>query len=150
MNIKAIGQLRSSHSNVTHINLATATHGELMKKRLALLFIPVLILGAFALLNRVAAADATPRRVEISATRFAYTPGEITLKKNEPVVLVLKSTDVAHGIKFKELNVEVKVSKGGTGQVQFTPTKSGTFVGHCSVFCGSGHGKMALTLNVVE
>jgi len=121
-----------------------------MKKRLALLFIPVLILGAFALLNRVAAADATPRRVEISATRFAYTPGEITLKKNEPVVLVLKSTDVAHGIKFKELNVEVKVSKGGTGQVQFTPTKLGTFVGHCSVFCGSGHGKMALTLNVVE
>ena len=43
-----------------------------------------------------------------------------------------------------------KVSKGGTAEIAFTPDKTGTFVGHCSVFCGSGHGEMTLTLHVVE
>jgi len=34
---------------------------------------------------------------------FAYLPAEITVKKGEPVVLVMHSGDVAHGIEFKEL-----------------------------------------------
>jgi cytochrome c oxidase subunit 2 len=92
----------------------------------------------------------TPRRIEITAKRFSYDPGTITLKKGETVLLVLKSADVPHGLRFRELSVEVKAPKGGTGQVQFTPNKTGDFVGHCSVFCGAGHGSMTLTLHVVE
>jgi cytochrome c oxidase subunit 2 len=57
---------------------------------------------------------------------------------------------VAHGIKFKELNLQAKVDKGGTGELAFTPDKTGDYVGHCSVFCGSGHGSMTLTLHVTE
>jgi cytochrome c oxidase subunit 2 len=94
--------------------------------------------------------QAAPRRIEVTAKRFDFTPGEITLKKGEPVVLVLKSADVAHGVRFRELNVTVNAGKGQTSEVTFTPDKVGTFVGHCSVFCGSGHGSMALTLHVVE
>jgi cytochrome c oxidase subunit 2 len=94
--------------------------------------------------------QSTARRVEVTAKRFAFAPGEITLKKGEPVVLVLKSTDVAHGIRFRELGVSVNVAKGQTSEVTFTPDKTGTFVGHCSVFCGAGHGSMTLTLHVVE
>jgi cytochrome c oxidase subunit II len=95
-------------------------------------------------------AQAAPRRIEITAKRFNFTPGEITLKKGEPVVLVLKNTDVAHGVRFRELNLEVKAGKGETKEVAFTPDKVGTFVGHCSVFCGPGHGTMTMTLHVVE
>jgi cytochrome c oxidase subunit 2 len=95
-------------------------------------------------------AQAAPRRIEVTSKRFTFEPGEITLKKGEPVVLVLKSTDVAHGLRFRELNVDVKVGAGGTAEVQFTPEKTGDFVGHCSVFCGSGHGGMMLTLHVVD
>jgi len=91
-----------------------------------------------------------PHRIEVTAKRFDFTPGEITLKKGEPVVLVLKSADVAHGVRFKELGVSVNAGKGQTTEVAFTPDKTGTFVGHCSVFCGSGHGSMTLTLHVVE
>jgi len=98
----------------------------------------------------VTRAQQTPRRIEITAKRFEFTPGEITLKKGEPVVLVLKSLDVAHGVRFKELGVETKVGKGQSTELAFTPNKTGDFVGHCAVFCGSGHGKMALTLHVVE
>ena len=96
------------------------------------------------------AAQPAPRRVEVTAKRFDYTPSQITLKKGEAVVLVLKSADVPHGIRFKDLNVEVKAGKSQTSEVTFTPQKTGTFVGHCSVFCGAGHGAMTLTLTVVE
>jgi len=91
-----------------------------------------------------------PRRIDVTAKRFAFLPGEITLKKGEPVVLLVKSVDVPHGIRFTELGIETKVDKGQTGELAFTPDKTGTFVGHCSVFCGSGHGTMTLTLHVVD
>jgi cytochrome c oxidase subunit 2 len=62
----------------------------------------------------------------------------------------LKSGDVSHGIRFRDLNVEVKVRAHNKAEVQFTPQKAGDFVGHCSVFCGSGHGSMTLTLHVED
>ena len=95
-------------------------------------------------------AEGAPQRIEITAKRFEFGPGEITLKKGQPVILVLKSADVAHGISIRELNVLVKVGKGGTAEVQFTPDKTGDFVGHCAVFCGSGHGSMAFKVHVVD
>jgi cytochrome c oxidase subunit 2 len=95
-------------------------------------------------------AEAAPQRIEIVAKRFSFAPGEITLKKGVPVVLVLTSADVAHGLKFKDLNLVVNVKKGQTNEVTFTPDKVGTFIGQCSVFCGSGHGSMKFTLHVTE
>jgi len=100
--------------------------------------------------SSIARADAAPQRIEITAQRFVFEPGQITLKKGQPVVLVLKSTDVGHGIRFRDLNVDVKVGAHGTSEVRFTPNKTGDFVGHCSVFCGSGHGEMVLKLHVVD
>ncbi len=97
-----------------------------------------------------AEAQSTPRRIEVIAKRFAFEPAEITLKKGQPVILVLDSKDAAHGLRFRELNLDVKARAGGTAEVQFTPDKTGDFTGHCSVFCGSGHGGMVLTLHVVE
>jgi cytochrome c oxidase subunit 2 len=97
-----------------------------------------------------ARAENSPHRIEVTAKRFQFDPGEITVKKGEPVVLVLKSADVAHGIRFRDLNVDVKVGAGGTAEVSFTPEKTGDFVGHCSVFCGSGHGSMTIKLHVVN
>jgi cytochrome c oxidase subunit 2 len=94
-------------------------------------------------------ADAGPRRIEVVAKRFAFDPASINLEKGVPVILVLKSADVPHGLRFRELNVEVKAPKGGSGEVQFTPEKTGDFVGHCFVFCGAGHGSMTLTLHVI-
>jgi cytochrome c oxidase subunit 2 len=95
-------------------------------------------------------AQGSPQRIEIVAQRFNFTPGEITLKKGVPVVLVLTSKDVDHGLKFKELNLNIKVKKGATSEVNFTPNQVGTFIGQCSVFCGSGHGSMKMTLHVTE
>ena len=74
----------------------------------------------------------------------------VTLKKGEPVVLVLKSNDVPHGIRVRELGLDVKVSKGGSAEARFTPNQVGDFVGHCSVFCGAGHGSMSIAFHVVN
>jgi cytochrome c oxidase subunit 2 len=120
-------------------------HSKFM--RLVLL---VTILVATGFSSRMSRAQAAPQRIEITAKRFAFDPGEITLKKGQPVVLVLKSADVGHGIRIRELNVDVKVGKGGTAELKFTPDKTGDFVGHCSVFCGSGHGSMAFKVHVVD
>ena len=93
-------------------------------------------------------AQSAPRRIDVTTSQFSFAPGEITLKKGQPVVLVLKSQDVAHGLRVRELNLALKVSEHGTAQVQFTPQKTGNFTGHCYVFCGKGHGSMVLTFHV--
>lgn len=121
-----------------------------MKKSLMLLVASTAILMITILSNQPTAAQAAPRRIEVTASKFAFAPGEITLKKNQPVIVVLKSSDAAHGLKFSELNLNAKFDKSKPAEMSFTPDKTGNFVGHCSVFCGSGHGAMTLTLHVVE
>jgi cytochrome c oxidase subunit 2 len=120
-----------------------------MKKTLML----IMLLGGLlmgGLTVSTVGGQAAPKTINITAHRFTYDPDEITLKKGEPVVLVVKSEDVPHGLRIKELNVDLKIPAHGTAQAQFTPDKTGDFVGQCSVFCGSGHGSMKITLHVVE
>lgn len=106
-------------------------------------------MSAAALPSPKIRAQAAPQQIEITAKRFAYTPGEITLKQGQPVVLVLKSTDVGHGLRIRDLGVDLKVDAGGSKQVTVTPRKTGDFIGHCTVFCGSGHGSMTFKVHVV-
>jgi len=95
------------------------------------------------------ARPAAPRHVEVTAKRFAFEPAEITVKKGEVVELELKSADVPHGLRIRELKIDLRASKGKDAETTFTPQTTGTFIGHCSVFCGSGHGEMSLTIHVV-
>ena len=108
------------------------------------------VLAAIFFFSHLSNAQAPPQRIEIVAKRFDFTPGDITLKKGVPVVIVFTSKDVSHGVKFKELNLVIASGKGETKEITYTPTQVGTFVGQCSVFCGSGHGGMKMTLHVTE
>ncbi len=119
-----------------------------MKKKCMLLALCLGLWLAGASSTRVW-AQASPQQIEVTAKRFDFSPGEITLKKGQPVILVLKSEDVAHGLRIRELNIDVKVKAGSTAQIEFTPDKTGDFIGHCSVFCGSGHGSMTIKIHVV-
>ena len=113
------------------------------------LLIGCVAMGSLAL-SGFSPASSEPPRNEDTVKKFAYTPAEVTVKKGEPVVLVLATEDVSHGLKFKELNLNAKFDKNKPAELAFTPDKTGDFVGHCSVFCGSGHGSMTLTLHVTE
>lgn len=91
----------------------------------------------------------TPHRVELKAKRYAFEPAEITVKRGESVELQLTSADVAHGLRIRELKIDLHANKGKTVVTTFTPQTLGTYVGHCSIFCGSGHGQMTFTIHVV-
>ena len=93
----------------------------------------------------------TPRTIEMTAQRFAFEPNEITVKKGEPVILVIKSKDVIHGLVIEDLGVRTtEVKKGEGTEVKFDPETTGTFEGKCAHFCGKGHGSMKMTVHVTD
>jgi cytochrome c oxidase subunit 2 len=108
-------------------------------------------LALFAVLALAApprAAAEEPRVVEIVAKRFQFTPSEVTLKKDEPVILRLRSEDVTHGFYMKKLGIDATIAPGQTTDVPLTPHEAGRFVTICDHFCGAGHGNMKMTLKV--
>ena len=89
---------------------------------------PAVFLAAIFLIGSLAASRAeSPRRIEITAKKFTYDPDVITLKKGEPVVLVLRSIDVTHGLKVDGLNVksgDIKERQGGRDSAHSTTNRS--------------------------
>ena len=94
-------------------------------------------------------AQSSPRIVRITARRFAFLPGEVTLKQGEPVVIEVTSGDVVMGFNAPDFGVRADVVPGQVSRVSFTPQKTGTFVFLCDIFCGDGHEGMAGKLHVV-
>jgi cytochrome c oxidase subunit 2 len=90
------------------------------------------------------------QKIEISASKFAFSPNEITVKKGQPVELDIHSTDANHGLAIEEWGIRIEIPKGKTVVVTFVPKEVGTFEGKCAHFCGKGHGSMKLTVHVVE
>jgi cytochrome c oxidase subunit II len=91
-----------------------------------------------------------PRTIEINATKFAFAPNEITIKKGEDVKLVLRSQDADHGLVIEDLGVRAEAKKGGKADVNLNAASAGTFEGRCAHFCGAGHGSMIFVVHVVE
>ena len=119
-----------------------------MTRRFCFLMIAAGLISA-ALPSPMIRAQESTRRIEITAKRFAFIPGEVTVRRGQSVVIVLKSVDTGHGLRIRDLGVDLKVRAGETAEVRITPDRVGDFEGHCSVFCGSGHGSMKFTLHVV-
>ena len=78
----------------------------------------------------------------ITAKKFDFTPSTITVNQGDIVKLTVTSTDVAHGIKISEYDIDERLEPNEEVIIQFTADKPGTFPIICSVFCGSGHGEM--------
>ena len=70
-------------------------------------YVGLLVMGYLTLLG-FSSAPETPRTINIVAKRFTYEPDDITVKKGEPVVLEFTTSDVTHGLKFKDLNVNTR------------------------------------------
>jgi len=90
------------------------------------------------------------RTIEIAASRFAFEPNEITVKKGEEVILAVHSKDANHGLVIEDLGVRTEIPKGQTGSITLKPETAGDFDGKCAHFCGAGHGSMTFVVHVVE
>jgi cytochrome c oxidase subunit 2 len=124
----------------------------LRKKRV---FIAGALLLSAAIISGLAfhvRANALPaeREIHITAKKFDFTPDTITLKKGEPVVLVISSQDRKHGFNVRAFGIRADVNPGGTARIQFAPNKTGKFTFSCDVFCGEGHEDMTGTMVVTE
>lgn len=113
------------------------------------LFIGATIVSGLSLYVRANALTAE-REIHITAKNFAFTPDTITLKKGEPVVLVLSSQDRKHGFSLRGFGIRTDVNPGGSARVRFTPNKTGKFTFSCDIFCGDGHEEMTGTVVVTE
>lgn len=83
------------------------------------------------------------RRVEVTASRYAFTPSEITVRQGETVELVLRSLDTEHGLEVKAYKLKVGIPKGGAEvTASFQAGQPGRYPMTCSEYCGSGHRRM--------
>lgn len=122
------------------------------KKRVLIagaLFVSAMIISGFTFYAR---ANARPpeREIHITAKKFDFTPEAITLKRGEPVVLVISSEDRKHGFNLRAFGIRTDINPGGSARIRLTPDKTGKFTFSCDVFCGDGHEEMTGTIVVTE
>jgi cytochrome c oxidase subunit 2 len=84
------------------------------------------------------------KEIVIKATTWAFDQSEYDIPKDTPVKITLESTKGAHGVKVPGTDINL-----GPGEPSTVVTlKEGTFNFHCSIQCGTGHGKMVSKLVV--
>jgi cytochrome c oxidase subunit 2 len=106
-----------------------------------------LVMGLATLpIPAVTLADQSPQVIKIAASKFQFTPNQITLVKGQPVTLELTSTDVTHGFMIRALKLDEEIKPGKVTEVTVTPATAGTFKAICDYYCGLGHGGMRMTV----
>jgi cytochrome c oxidase subunit II len=92
----------------------------------------------------------SPRRIEVKGSKFAFTPSEIKVRKDEAVVFVLTAEDFPHGFALPEFKVRRDFLPGKVVELPFTADKAGKFHLICDNFCGEGHDMMSGWLVVAD
>src|SRR5580765_5167933 len=122
-----------------------------LDKRLLRIAAGAAALGVASIATYVAAQPVPKEKViRIGAKRFDYTPGELTLKKGEAVILELTSQDVLMGFNLPDFNLRADAIPDKVTRIRFVPDKTGSFTFLCDIFCGSKHEEMNGRLTVVE
>ena len=86
----------------------------------------------------------------MTAKKYEFNPGAITVKKGERVKLVITALDKDHGIQIEALGIKQILKKGVPSTIEIKAEQAGEFPFKCSKFCGFGHGKMKGKLIVEE
>jgi len=97
--------------------------------------------------NSLARGENRVHVVQVVAKTFTFEPAVIRVTPGEPVLLVIRSADTVHGFAIPDLNIDVKVPRGGEGvTVAFTAPPAGQYEISCDEFCGKGHRQMRAAL----
>ncbi len=88
--------------------------------------------------------------IKIKAKRFDYTPGNLTLKKGQAVILEFTTADVLMGFNLPDFNLRADIVPEKVTRVRFVPDKTGTFTFLCDIFCGTRHEEMNGKITVID
>lgn len=106
------------------------------------------MLLAFPLVPQPADTGASIRIIDVTISRYAFSPERIEVRVGERVMLNLLSVDAVHGFQVKELGLNARTPARGRTAIELTPKTAGTFRITCSEYCGSGHSRMRAWLIV--
>jgi cytochrome c oxidase subunit 2 len=112
-----------------------------MNRRALLGFLLGAVLGTASAQN--------PRVVQITARKFEFMPGEVTLEAGVPVILELSTEDVTMGFDAPGLGLHAEIAPGKVTRLALTPEKAGSFDYICDIFCGEGHEDMSGVIKVI-
>jgi plastocyanin len=73
------------------------------------------------------------RKIEVSASSFAFDPDEIEVEAGEDVAIVLTSTDILHDFTIDELDAHVAVDAGETATGGLRADEPGSYTFYCTV-----------------
>ena len=79
------------------------------------------------------------KEIRMTAKKYEYDPGVITVKQGEHVRLIITPLDHDHGFKIDAYHIDELLKKGEPTTIEFTADTTGTFPFQCSHFCGLGH-----------
>jgi cytochrome c oxidase subunit 2 len=112
-------------------------------------FVPTLLLTLPFIVAMMPAIVGSPRTIEVTVSRDAFSPDQIEVKAGERVRLNVTSLDGTPGFEVKELRLNARIPAAGrTVTVDLMPTEAGTFEIQCSGDCGAGHRRMGARLVV--
>ena len=85
-----------------------------------------------------------PRVIEITAERFEFWPGEITVTEGEAIELRVRSDDTLHGFRLVGTGINLVIPKRGRGfaTARLNGLAAGRYTFECSRLCGAGHNFM--------
>jgi cytochrome c oxidase subunit II len=96
-----------------------------------------------------ARAQTRTEEFKMTARKYSFDPGRITVKRGDRVRLLITAVDHDHGFQLEGYAINRLLKKGDTVVIEFNADKAGTFHFQCSHFCGLRHYKMGGEL-VVE
>ena len=78
--------------------------------------------------------QSTVKEVTVVGSNYAFSPGQITVKKGDTVRITFKNTGGNHDFVIDEFNVATKqIGDGQEATIEFIATEAGSFEYYCSV-----------------
>jgi len=105
-----------------------------MKKIMLLLIFSVLLFGCTRIQQNAPPSGPT-KEFTITANQRTFEPSEITLNKNDRVVLQIVSIDEEYDFTLDEFGISIQFQPGTNANVEFIADKEGTFTFRCSILC---------------
>ena len=81
---------------------------------------------------------------------WSFTPRELVLPVGAKVDIYVTSSDLQHGFKITDTNINMQIVPGQVSKLSFTFDDIGEFPYICTEYCGSGHAAMFGTVKVVS